>query len=240
MESLTVETTQNVDIEFQLASVGDRIIAYFLDGFFTVCYVLLLVLILGVSGDSFNWIFMLLMLPVLFYHLLCEMFFNGQSLGKMIMKLRVVKKDGSELTFGACFIRWLFRLVDIALSQGLVALLTIVITGKGQRVGDLAASTTVLKMDGKSHLSDTIYIDLKDDYVPVYPEVQKLSDSDMQTIKEVLLVASKDSSYTSIGAPHPLVIKTKEVVLKKMGVETKMSGKDLLNTLLKDYNYYHK
>ena len=240
MESLTIETTQNVDIEFQLASVGDRIIAYFLDGFFTFCYIVILALILGVSGDSFNWIFMLLLLPVLFYHLLCEMFFSGQSFGKMIMKLRVVKKDGSELTFGACFIRWLFRLVDIALSQGLVALLTIVINGKGQRVGDLAASTTVLKIDGKSHLSDTIYMDLKEDYVPTYPEVQKLSDGDMQTIKEVLLLAAKDSSYTSIGAPHPLVIKTKAVVLKKMNVETKMSGKDFLNTLLKDYNFYHK
>jgi len=240
MESLTVETTQNVDIEFQLASVGDRIIAFFLDGFFTFCYAIIVSLIIGNTGDSFNWLLILLLLPVLFYHLLCELFFSGQSFGKMIMKLRVVKKDGSELTFGSCFIRWLFRLIDIAISQGLVALLTIVINGKGQRLGDLAANTTVLKLDGKSHLNDTIYMDLKDDYVPSYPEVQKLSDGDMQTIKEVLLLAAKDSSYTSIGAPHPLVIKTKEVVLKKMNVETKMPGKDFLNTLLKDYNYYHR
>jgi len=239
MESLTVETTQNVDIEFQLASVGDRIFAFLIDWFFIVCYCVICVLLIVNFGDGIEWVAFLLVLPVFFYSLLCEMFLSGQSFGKMIMKLRVVKRDGSELTFGACLIRWLFRLVDVILSQGLVALLTIVINGKGQRLGDLAASTTVLKMDSKSHLSDTIYMDLKEDYAPIYPEVQKLSDVDMQTIKEVLMLAAKDSSYT-IGTPHPLVIKTKDVVLKKMNVETKMSGKDFLNTLLKDYNYYHK
>lgn len=240
MESLTVETTQNVDIEFQLASVGDRIFSFLLDLFFIICYSVICGLLVINFTNGIEWIGFLLVLPVFLYSLLCEVFLNGQSFGKMIMKLRVVKTDGSELTFGACFIRWVFRLIDILASQGLVAILTIVINGKGQRLGDLAASTAVLKIDGKSHLSDTIYMDLKDDYVPAYPEVQKLSDSDMQTIKEVLQVAAKDSSYTSIGAPHPLVIKTKEVVLKKMGVETKMSGKDFLNTLLKDYNFYHK
>lgn len=240
MESLTVETTQNVDIEFQLASVGDRILAFFLDYFFIFCYLVIIALLANFLVGDIQWVMLIMGIPVLFYSLLCETFLSGQTFGKMIMKLRVVKRDGSELTFGACLIRWMFRLIDIVIPQGLVALITIIINGKGQRVGDIAANTTVLKLDGKSHLSDTIYMDLKEDYQPLYPEVQKLSDADLQTIKEVLNVAAKDSSYASIGAPHPLVLKTKDVVLKKMNVETKQPGKDFLTTILQDYNYYHR
>lgn len=240
MEHLQISTTQNVDIDFQLASVGDRLLGHLIDGFIKISYGVILGIIIFNIIEVPNWWFSLLGLPIVFYNLLCDLFLNGQTFGKMIMKMRVVKLDGGELNFGACFIRWIFRIVDFHLTYGLGALLTVIINGKGKRIGDLAAGTAVLKIDAKGDLNDTAYVEVEEGYSPKYPEVIKLHEKDMQTIKEVLNLANKDNSYNSIGAPHPLALKTKEVVLKKMNIESKQPAIEFLNTILKDYNYYNQ
>jgi len=241
MENLSISTTQNVSIDYQLASVGDRIFAYILDMFIQFSYSLVVMLIFAVFESGFEWWVSLFFLPVVFYHLLCEAFLNGQSFGKMILKIRAIKIDGGELRFIDCFLRWIFRLIDFNI-PGLgpfIGLLAVIIGGKGQRIGDLVAKTTVLKINPKGSLTATAYVAIEKDYQPLYPEVSKLADADLQTIKEVLLMAARDSSYSN-GAPHPLVLKTKEVVVKKMGVETSQPGKDFLKSVLKDYNFYHQ
>ena len=242
MENLSISTTQNVNIDYQLASVGDRIFAYIIDLFIQFIYTIIIVVSFAVLDNGVEWWIALFFLPIAFYHLLCEAFLNGQSFGKMLMKIRAVKIDGGEMRFIDCFLRWLFRLVDFNLPIGgvLVGLLTIIIGGKGQRVGDIVAKTTVLKINPKGSLNATAYIELEEGYQAKYPEVSLLSDNDMQTIKEVLTIASKDSHYTNIGAPHPLVLKTKEVVIKKMKIESKQPSKEFLTTVLKDYNFYHQ
>ncbi|WP_439181706.1 RDD family protein [Carboxylicivirga taeanensis] len=242
MENISISTTQNVNIDYQLASVGDRIFAYILDGVIQFFYIVILLLVLVAGLEIKDWWLSLFFLPIVFYHLLCEAFLNGQSFGKMLFKIRVAKINGGELRFIDCFLRWLFRLVDFNLPIGgvLVGLLTIVIGGKGQRIGDLVAKTTVIKINPKGSLAATAYVEVEADYVPKYPEVSVLSDVDMQTIKEVLTIASRDNSYTSVGAPHPLVLKTKDVVAKKMKIETEQPSKEFLETILKDYNYYHR
>nr|WP_321406896.1 RDD family protein [uncultured Carboxylicivirga sp.] len=240
MEHLQISTTQNVDIEFQLASVGDRLLGHLIDGFIKLSYALILGVIIFNIVDTPDWWVSLLTLPIVFYNLLCDLFLNGQTFGKMIMKMRVVRLDVGELNFGACFIRWIFRLVDFHLTYGLGALLTIIINGKGKRIGDLAAGTAVLKIDAQGDLNDTVYVEVEQGYEPVYPEVIKLHEKDMQTIKEVLNLSQKNNSYNSIGAPHPLALKTKEVVIKKMNIETKQPAMEFLKTILKDYNYYHQ
>jgi uncharacterized RDD family membrane protein YckC len=241
MSHYNISTTQNVDLEFQIASVGDRILAYLLDNLIQIFYVIIMVILLNAMNyltDPSPWL-LLFLLPNLTYSLLCEIFLNGQSFGKMIMKTRVVMQDGNELTIGSCFIRWIFRLVDFTLTNGLCALLTVVINGKGQRLGDLAAGTTVLKIDGGSKLEETLYERIPDDYKPKFPEVDQLNDGDVQTIKEVLLFAKSDKEYSK-GPYHPMLIKAKSIVLKKMKIESELSPKQFLETVLKDYNYYHQ
>ncbi len=242
MEKLQISTTQNVDIDYQLASIGDRIIAHLIDGFIKLSFGLILFFtVVAIAGDPQWWI-SLFYLPVVFYNLLCDLFLNGQTFGKMIMKIRVIKADGGELNFGACFTRWIFRIVDInnPLVGPVVGVLTMVIGGKGQRLGDIVAKTTVLKIDPKGSLSDTAYVEVEEGYQPSFPEVIKLSEVDLQTVKEVLNLIQKTNSYNNIGAPHPLALKTKDVVMKKLNIETKMSAKEFLSVILKDYNYYNQ
>ena len=100
MHEIQIETTQNVTIEYKIGSVGDRIIATLIDLLILIGYTIALVLLisqlklkLGIAGV------IILYIPAFFYDLLCETFLNGQSFGKKIRKIKVVKLDGSQPNF---------------------------------------------------------------------------------------------------------------------------------------------
>ncbi|MES2286409.1 MAG: RDD family protein [Bacteroidota bacterium] len=233
MDNIRIHTTQNVDIEYQLASIGDRILATLLDYLFFLAYFLLIVLIAALTKwelfDSMA-IVSILVLPILFYDLICEVLFQGKSFGKMIMKIKVVMLDGTQANFGAYLLRWLLRIIDMRLFGGALALIAILVNGKGQRIGDMAAGTTVIKMKQKVQLSDTIFNKLKPDYSLVFPEVSRLTDHDVAIIKEVLQVCVRSNNFEAIDK---LVLKTKAT----MGVISDLPHAQFLSAVIQDYNY---
>jgi uncharacterized RDD family membrane protein YckC len=235
MDNLQIRTTQNVDIEYEVASIGDRILATLLDYLFFIAYLLLVFLIVGIAAryNGVNQIILLLfLLPIIFYDLLCETFMEGKSFGKMIMKIKVVKIDGTQANFGAYLIRWLFRIIDTRLFMGGLALITILLNGKGQRLGDMAAGTTVIKMKQKVKLSDTILSAVKPEYHIVFNEVQRLSDNDISIIKEVIEMSRRTNNSEAI---KKLAAKTKDV----MQVTSDLPDHKFLITVLEDYTHYN-
>ena len=216
MDNIKIQTTQNVDIEYELASIGDRILATLLDYVFFIAYVLLLILISSlVNGKLFESMAMLVIifLPLLLYDLILETFFQGQSFGKMIMKIKVVKLDGTQAGFGAYVLRWLLRIIDTRIFSGGVALIAILLNGKGQRIGDMAAGTTVIKLKHRVKITDTILNTVKPDYTLVFPEVTRLTDNDIAVIKEVMVVSLRTNNNEAI---EKLAMKTKAA----MGITT--------------------
>ena len=152
MRTVEVITPQNVAINYKLASLGARILAYIIDSllitaFYIVLFFLLFIPFIEMITDI-GLIF--LFLPIIFigtfYHLLMEQFNKGQSLGKAAMRIRVISENGSSPDFIQLFMRWLLRLVDMSLSSGAIAVLTIAITDKGQRVGDILGRTIVIDL----------------------------------------------------------------------------------------------
>ncbi len=235
MDNIKIQTTQNVDIEYELASVGDRILATLLDYLFFFGYTLLVLLFLGAIGDAMEdniWLIIVIFLPILLYDLLCEMFFQGKSFGKMIMKIKVVKLDGTQAGFGAYLLRWLLRIIDTRLFSGAIALIAILANGKGQRIGDMAAGTTVIKMKQKVTINDTILNKVKPSYTIVFEEVSKLSDADIAIIKEVMQVALRTGNQQAIDR---LARKTKET----MGITTNLPHTQFLATVVQDYSQYN-
>lgn len=235
MDNIKIQTTQNVDIEYELASVGDRILATLLDYVFFFGYTLLVMLFLGAIGSAMEdniWLIIVIFLPILLYDLLCEMFFQGKSFGKMIMKIKVVKLDGTQAGFGAYLLRWLLRIVDTRMFSGAIALIAILANGKGQRIGDMAAGTTVIKMKQKITINDTILNKVKPTYTIVFEEVSKLSDSDIAIIKEVMQVALRTGNQQAI---ERLAKKTKET----MGITTNLPHTQFLATVVQDYSQYN-
>lgn len=237
METYNLNTSQNVSLEFRIASVADRILAYALDILIIGVTALIISLIVSQTGFGFSPWMLIMFLPVLFYHFLFEIFFNGQSLGKRIMGIRVVKTDGSQLTLGSCFIRWIFRLVDITLMGGTIAVLAIIINGKGQRLGDLAASTTVLKTNRQGQLGHTIWTEVEENYEIRFPQVELLSEKDIQVVKEVLLAAYKNEYHETSSE---LVKKTRIAINEKTGITSDLNDHRFLVTILKDFNAFHQ
>jgi uncharacterized RDD family membrane protein YckC len=233
MENVKIQTTQNVDIEYQLASVADRILATLIDFAFILAYILLFMLILSlfstISGN--DTLILIAMIPLMLYNLLCETFLQGKSFGKMLMKIQVVKLDGTQAAFSNYLLRWLLRIVDISF-WGVIALIVIILNGKGQRLGDIAAGTTVIKLKHKTTMDDTILKRTASDYTIVFKTVSLLTDTDIAIIKDVLEFSKKHDNYQAI---QKLYQKTQQV----MGITTDLSATKFLETVIMDYNHYH-
>ena len=235
MDNFQIETAQNISINQNVANITTRIGSYFIDLLFIVGYNITLILILSKldmpPSMKFLSIYLLLGLPVFFYSLLFEVLMNGQTPGKYLNKIRVVKIDGSKPTFGSYLMRWLLRFIDFTFASGSVAVLTILLNGKGQRLGDLAAGTTVISEKKRITLKDTIANDIEDNYTPTYTQVTLLTDNDIHTIKKVFNNAKKKRN-------HQVILKLHTKIIDLTKITTTQKPIDFITTVLKDYQHY--
>ncbi|MFD2824325.1 RDD family protein [Lacinutrix iliipiscaria] len=234
MEEFQIETAQNVGINQNVAHLGDRILAYLLDSLIIFVYlVLIMMLLISLDldpGDSWA-LYLLASLPAFLYYVLLETFWDGQTVGKFTMKTRVVRIDGSKATFANYFVRWILRIVDVSLTSGGVAVLSILIRGNGQRVGDIAAGTTVISEKRKLSIDDTILKHIEPNYVPTYSQVTVFNDSDMQTIKSLYDTAKRNGQHNVILELHNRLVKVMQVTPTENPI-------DFVGIVIKDYNYY--
>lgn len=234
MDNFQIETAQNISITQNVAGIGERILAYLIDLLFMLAYIIFASLVVSAIGGTAGeeWVIMLLIaLPLLLYFLLWEMFWNGRSPGKAAMELRVVKLDGTKPTIYNFLVRWLLRVVDITLTSGSVAVVTILLNGKGQRLGDLAAGTTVISEKERIDLSRAFLYEVPENYTPVYPQVSVLSDKDVQNIRSLYRDALANSNYRVISS---LATKVSEL----LKVVPASNSSEFIETVLKDYKYY--
>ena len=237
MDNFQIETAQNVSIQQQVAGIGDRILGYLIDLLILGAYWIASIYLLSAFGldsntnGSINIYFMLIGIPSFLYFLLLESFWDGRTPGKAALGLRVVKIDGSKPGFGSYFVRWLMRTIDITLTSGGVAVFTILLNGKGQRLGDIAAGTTVITERKKVQLSHTILETIEEDYVPKYPQVTVFTDADMQKIKTIYTEARRFGK-------HNVILKLSQKLSTTMQVTPEETPLNFVDRVLKDYNYY--
>jgi uncharacterized RDD family membrane protein YckC len=182
--SIKIINAQNVVIEYTKASLGNRIVARIID--LIVIYALFIVIIIIAAGSR-SWVLAsLLALPVMFYSFLVERISNGQSPGKKAMNLRVIAADGGQLTTYALLLRWVVLLADLWFTQGVAAIISIVVSEKGQRLGDLAADTVVISTQKKQENSSLYRLINNPNYEVTYTEAAYLSDQDIRTLRDVL------------------------------------------------------
>ncbi|WP_242085219.1 RDD family protein [Aestuariivivens sediminis] len=244
MVELQINTTQNVNINFTAASVGERILAYCIDWIIKIAYIVVIYQVMfnlfridETVRDMDQWsqisIYALFYMPVVVYTLVFESLLDGQTPGKRIMKIKVVKIDGYQASFADFLIRWFMRIVDLNIMTGIVALIAIITSSKNQRLGDLAAGTAVITLKHNINISHTILEDLSNNYVPSYPHVIRLSDKDARIIKDTFLAAKKTRDY-------PTLIKLRQKLVEVMDIKEIKQDSDVefIDIILKDYNYY--
>ncbi|WP_265427617.1 RDD family protein [Chryseobacterium sp. YIM B08800] len=244
MSQIAINTSQNVNINFITASIGERMVAYIIDGAIKVAYVIAAfyiffsILNLGYFLDSLDqWsqvaIYTAIMLPVSIYPLVLESLMEGQTPGKKVMKIRVVKIDGYQASFGDYLIRWVFRLIDTTFA-GIVGLVSMIVSKNNQRLGDIASGTAVISLKNNINISHTILENINHDYVPTFSQVIGLSDNDMRIIKDNYLKALRVDDRQVITK---LSDKIKSIL--KLEVDpTKMTERQFIGIIIKDYNYY--
>lgn len=241
---IEVQTTQNVTIDYETAGIGKRLLAYILDWIFIILWVAGCLWIFSVAtglalrylydGDMFSIVLVVIFLsPVVFYDFIFESLNNGQSPGKMILKIRVINVDGTTPSVGAYLIRWLFRLVDFSLTNFFLAVIMVAVTKKSQRLGDLLAGTTVIDLNlnaGNKQLSITD-LDFHTDYKVSYSDVlDRLSDKDIQTIMSIVDdKRMRDSEYFS----KRLADRIKKIT----GYTFDGPDKVFLRKIVSDYNF---
>ncbi|MCG8389486.1 MAG: RDD family protein [Cytophagales bacterium] len=231
MQSVNIRTTQNVAIDYQTAGLGERIGAYLIDAILVIAYWVSASWVLVRLGINSQWSFVAISLPAFFYHLICEIGFNGQSLGKKQLNIKVVRLDGSPATIGGYILRWILRPIDISIFSGAVAVIAIAVSNKGQRLGDMAAGTTVVKVGGKVNVtSHQLIKSLDHDYQPAFPGAQYLSDEEINIIKEALKVNKEQANVKPALA---VMQKVKE----HLQVESDLPPIKFLYTVLKDHNH---
>lgn len=240
MQTIKITTSQNIDIDYEVAGLGERILARLID-----LAIFFLIFFLGFFiGGLANWfthnndvtvgiIVVVYGVLFVFYDLIFEIFMNGQSVGKRIMKIKVISLDGGQPRVGQYFMRWLFRIVDFLLIwPGLVALIVAAVSDKTQRVGDIVAGTILIRTTPRTQINNIVFMPAYDGYQPVFKEAGQLSDKDIELIHEII------NAYTKTG--NNVVVYNMAMRVKEHLNITSPNGMNdmlFLQTIIKDYNH---
>lgn len=256
MAIIQIATAFNIDLEFEIAEFHKRLLAYIID--FGLLIIFLYGMKYALHNEFlFNWgesiglDILVISVPMLLYSFLTELLLNGQTIGKKIMAIRVISLEGGEATLGQYLLRWITKFFEwpflfgyIAFSNanvlgysfitglfGIAVVIIISVSNKNQRLGDMIAGTVVVNTKSDLTLADTVFMQIdKTDYKVMFPEVMRLSDRDINTIKGVLTQASKRNNYDMCNR---VAMKIREV----LQINTDMHVDQFLEKLLADYNY---
>lgn len=239
-----IVTGQFVRIAQTPATVADRIIARVIDYVIIIIYIMFLMLLASFysmienpldHNEIFDVVSTILVyaliLPIPFYSFIFEVFCNGQTIGKMVRKTRVVNADGSQPRIGQLFLRWLLLIVDE--SMGLIGIIFIMFNRNSQRLGDMAAGTFVIRMQDYRQLKVTLndFQYASPDYRPVYPQAANLSIGQAEVIRKAL--------QTGAEYNEEQIARLVPKVEKSLGIQHREpSGVSFLLTVLHDYQYY--
>jgi uncharacterized RDD family membrane protein YckC len=188
-DRIAISTPEGIAIEYSLAGLASRYIAALIDLAIKGAIVVAVVLILsGVHASDTAQavaVIVLLFLALFVYDVVFEVWGAGRTPGKRWNGLRVVTDDGRPIELPASAVRRLLWLVDAPLTVFIAGSVSILVTDRNQRLGDLAAGTVVVRESLHSIASVT----LSDSVLPKTPYAETV---DVTTITPAELSAVRD------------------------------------------------
>jgi uncharacterized RDD family membrane protein YckC len=166
-EQLTISTPEQVAFHYELAGIGTRFVAALIDYLIIITALLLLTCAMsflrlgaiGVGGDAGTYVVLALIVLIYFalfwgYFMLFETLWSGQTPGKRMGRLRVIRRDGQPVGAGEVLIRNLVRIVDFLPGFYGIGLVVMFIDKEARRLGDMAAGTIVVREGDPTRLQD--------------------------------------------------------------------------------------
>lgn len=195
---IKIKTAQNIDVDYELAGIGDRTLARAVDyAIFLIAYIACM-MVIGIlslqatesgrfSGSNAYLIPIIVWLALcVLYDLVCEVFLNGQSIGKRSAKIRVVSINGARPTIGQYLLRWIFRVLDFGITFGACAIVSVAVSKNRQRVGDMVAGTAVVKLPTELKFNNLVFAPITEEYETQYAAASQLTDEDVVLIYDVI------------------------------------------------------
>jgi len=241
MQTIKITTSQNIDIDYPLADLGTRIVARLIDyGVFMGLYFVVFIILGVFAGMNNNYnssgvnigiiiIFGVWGVLYIFYDLVCEIFMNGQSVGKRAMKIKVISLNGARPTVGQYLLRWFFRIIDFGITAGSGALISVIATDKKQRIGDIVAGTTMVSL--KETATEFVFGEPPAGYEPVYNQVTLLTDHDVILIHDVIRNFNRTRNS---GLVYKLAVELKKYL--NVSYASEVNEYQFLEIVLNDYN----
>lgn len=239
METVTIQTTQNVSIDYELAKTGSRIGSFFIDAILAVVIYWVSAFLLLSIFPALDTMVLLSFGPIFFflgYYFFLELFNRGQTLGKRIVGLKVIRLDGRDPTPADFLTRSIFLLPDVLLSFGMPAVLLVASGRQKQRLGDMVAGTVVIQSTVSSSftLEEIMAIRNREDHEPEFPGVQQYTDEDMMVVKQALARMRKYDNLPHKQAVRQLAVKMAD----QLGLDKKeitYAPEKFLEVILMDY-----
>ena len=266
MKTLQIKTAQNVNINFTLANVGQRLMAFVVDNIIKFGYFYFLVYFFDFSlitesvendGWSLKAINVLFFLPITFYTLYSEILMNGQTLGKKVLNIRVINIDGFKPSTTDYIIRWFLRIVDfnlatlifiymISLGYSNLYTLLMAIFIVGKIVGFMLIILTKKNQRFGDIIADTIVVYEKDEVKFSETILEHITDTYKPTYANVIKLSDNDARIikeTFLNAKkfkdYKTLIKLRSKIQEVTNIQSKhKSDLEFIDTVLKDYNYY--
>lgn len=255
MDKVSFISAQHVKIEFEMASVLQRGLAFIIDTAIGYIYLIIVMLSLIDSAvraysqvDILVGLFILLInLPIVLYKPLMEYFFNGQTLGKMALGIRMVRVNGDRMTIRDIFVRWLMRgeffWISLVSNPGFIGLIPFIsaidlivasLSPLRQRVGDMMVTVIAIRTrpNRTYTLKEVLNKQSKAEYVPTYEKCISYTDEDMLYLKKVVEQYKKYKEPEVKELLDQVTIKTAQRLELEEPILNQIK---FLETVLKDY-----
>ncbi len=206
LNRIKLKTPESVELEFILAGVGNRTLAYLIDSLIIwLPYIFVIVPLARFvsrqiarsqavqNSDVAGWLWVSAILTLFTfvwaggYFVLFETLWRGQTPGKRLIKIRVIRDDGRSIDLTQATLRTILRLIDDVLSLGFFCVL---VGRQEKRLGDWVAGTLVIQEElpaiGSSQLPLSGQAQNVADNLAAHVSLADLSPDDFMMIKEYL------------------------------------------------------
>jgi uncharacterized RDD family membrane protein YckC len=241
MEDITLQTTENISLRYDIATAGSRSAAFLID------YIIILLVVVGLnslihlvdSGDLFSSYFIAVIYLVTgtllwVYFVISETVLDGSSIGKRILGIRVIKEDGSPIDSVDSLTRNFIRYVDLLPGTCLVGFVVMMLNERSKRLGDYAAGTIVVRVKSvqpdRVQVGDTPY----DEVVKGNPHLSLITPEEYQLVRDYMTQRYRLSSYKSFSIADKLASR----IAQKLDVEPPRGTDQCVQFLISCIKYY--